>query len=220
MSQVTKPPKPWPMRRQFMAARIAEGLTVDSATACDDAPRQRSTRTLVARISSGASGRAQREWRWRRQVEDSSPRGFEQEPRTPLRLVNPDFDQAGGCVIIGFADDHMRSAQALYKGLVVGVEFPQHLGWAHKLLVVVRNPLQPGNVSYGVDGCAADLANTLGYGVGDAEYLGCMFVEKQVVVAEMLPAHVPVEVFGLEIEGKCVGNKRVQYTGKILYIFG
>jgi hypothetical protein len=29
-----------------------------------------------------------------------------------------------------------------------------------------------------VDGCAADLANTLGYGVGDAEYLGSMLVQK------------------------------------------
>ena len=106
----------------------------------------------------------------------------------------------------------MRRAQALHKGLVVGVEFPQHLGRTHKLLVVVRNPLQPGNVSYGVDGYAADLANTLGYGVGNAEYLGRMFVEKQVVVAEMLAAHVPVKVLGLEVEGKGVGNKRVQYA--------
>ena len=63
--------------------------------------------------------------------------------------------------------------------------------------------------SYGVDGCAAHFANTLGYGVGDAEYLCCMFVEKQVIVAEVLAAHVPVEVFGLEVEGKSVGNKRV-----------
>src|ERR1035438_2593998 len=118
-----------------------------SATACDDAPRQRSTRTLVARILSGASGRAQREWRWRRQVEDSLSRGFEQEPRTPLRLVNPNLNQTGGCVVIGFSGDHMRRAQALHKRLVVGVEFPQHLGRTHKLLVVVRNPLQSGNVS-------------------------------------------------------------------------
>jgi hypothetical protein len=36
-----------------------------------------------------------------------------------------------------------------------------------------------------------------------------MFVEKQVVVAEVLAAHVPVEVLGLEIEDKSVGNKRV-----------
>ena len=70
---------------------------------------------------SGASGRAQREQRWRRQVEDQLPRGFEQEPRTPLGLVNPDLDQAGGCVIIGFAGNYMRRAQALNKGLVVGV---------------------------------------------------------------------------------------------------
>jgi hypothetical protein len=36
----------------------------------------------------------------------------------------------------------------------------------------------------------------------------------------MLPVHVPVKVLGLEIEDKGIGNKRVEYAGKILYIFG
>jgi hypothetical protein len=39
-----------------------------------------------------------------------------------------------------------------------------------------------------------------------------MFVEEKVVVAEMLAVHVPVKVLGLEVEGKSVGNKRVQYA--------
>jgi hypothetical protein len=47
-----------------------------------------------------------------------------------------------------------------------------------------------------------------------------MFVEKQVVVAEMLAAHMPMKILGLEIEDKGVGNKRIEYAGKILYVFG
>jgi hypothetical protein len=39
-----------------------------------------------------------------------------------------------------------------------------------------------------------------------------MFVEEKVVVAEMLAAHVPVKVLGLEVEGKGVGNKRIQHA--------
>jgi len=61
-------------------------------------------------IRGGALDRAQGERRWRRLAEDCLPGGLEEEPRASLRLVNPDLDQAGGCVIIGVADDHMRRA--------------------------------------------------------------------------------------------------------------
>jgi len=47
-----------------------------------------------------------------------------------------------------------------------------------------------------------------------------MFVEKKVVIAEMLSAHVPVEVLGLEVKSKGVGYERVQYAGKVLHVFG
>jgi hypothetical protein len=52
------------------------------------------------------------------------------------------------------------------------------------------------------------------------EYLGRMFVQKQMVVAEMLSAHLPMEVFGLKVERKGIGHKRVQHAGKVLHIFG
>jgi len=41
------------------------------------------------------------------------------------------------CVVVGLAGDYMRAAQAFHQGLIVAVEFPQHLGGSHELLVVV-----------------------------------------------------------------------------------
>ena len=57
---------------------------------------------------------------------------------------------------------------------------------------------------------AADLADTLGDRVGDAEDLVGLLVEDQMVVAEMRAADVPVEVLGLEIEGEDVGKQQVE----------
>ena len=65
----------------------------------------------------------------------------------------------------------MRRAQALHQGLVVGVEFEQHVCAAHKFLVVVGNTLQLGDVADGTNRCAADLAHPLGDIVGDVENL-------------------------------------------------
>ena len=76
------------------------------------------------------------------------------------------------------------------------------------------------NVANGTDGCATYLAHPFGNGVGDVEYLRGMFIEEQMIVAEVRPAHVPVEVFGLEIKGKCIGQQGIQHTGEILDLFG
>ena len=57
---------------------------------------------------------------------------------------------------------------------------------------------------------AADLAHPLGHRIGDGEDLLGLLVEQQMVVAEMRPADVPVEVLGLEIEREGVGEEPVQ----------
>jgi len=95
--------------------------------------------------------------------------------------------QTGRRVVIGFAHYYVRRPQALHKSLVIPMEFFQHLGWPYKLLVVVHNALKPGNVSDRADRGATDLAHSLGDGVGDAENLGGMFVEKKVVIAKCCP---------------------------------
>ena len=42
-------------------------------------------------------------------------RRFEEEPGAALCLVDPDFDQAGGGIVVGLGGDFVRGSQALHK---------------------------------------------------------------------------------------------------------
>src|SRR6185312_17352038 len=52
--------------------------------------------------------------------------------------------------------------------------------------------------------------------VGGSEELLALFVEQQVIVAEMWAAHVPVEVLRLDVEREGVGQDAVQGGGNVL----
>ena len=73
--------------------------------------------------------------------------------------------------------------------------------------------LQLGDMADRAERGAADLADPFGHVVGGAEDVGGLFVEQQVVVAEMRPADVPVEILGLQIEREAVGQKPVESLG-------
>ena len=62
----------------------------------------------------------------------------------------------------------------------------------------------------------SDFADALGDDVGRGEDLVGLLVEQQVVVAEMRAADVPVEILGLEVERKGVGQDAVDGTGNVL----
>jgi hypothetical protein len=64
----------------------------------------------------------------------------------------------------------------------------------------------PGDVADRAKCPTADLAGSLGDLVGHREDLSCVLIQEQVVVAEMLPAHVPVEILVLHVERKHVGK--------------
>src|SRR5580698_7713589 len=113
----------------------------------------------------------------------------------------------------------MRGAKALDEGLVVAVELKQHVAGGHKLLVVIGDALQLGDVADGADGGATYLANALGDGVGDGKNLIGVLVEQKVVVAEMGSAHMPVKVLGFEIKSEGIGKQCVEHAGKILDLF-
>ncbi len=49
----------------------------------------------------------------------------------------------------------------------------------------------------------------------DAKMLGGLFVEQQMVVAEMRPADVPVEILGLEIERERIRQHAVERAGDV-----
>ena len=65
------------------------------------------------------------------------------------------------------------------------------------VLVVVLDPLQPGDMADRPDGGAADLAHPLGQDVDAVLELLGLLVEQQMVVAEMRPADMPMEILGL-----------------------
>jgi hypothetical protein len=69
------------------------------------------------------------------------------------------------------------------------------------------------DVADGMDRSPADLARALGDIVGHREDLLSLFVKQQVIVAKVLPAHVPVEVLGLQVQGEYVGEEFPQRAG-------
>jgi hypothetical protein len=64
-------------------------------------------------------------------------------------------------------------------------------------------------------GEAADLPKALGQRIGGRENLLGLFVQHQMVVAEMGTADVPMEVFGFHIERKGVGQNDVERFSEI-----
>src|SRR5579872_1447548 len=126
-------------------------------------------------------------------------RGFEEEPRAAFSFIYPDFDHARGGVVVGFGRHFVGGAQAFDKGLVVGVELNEHVVRGDKLLIVVVDALQAGDMPDRADGSATDFTNALSDVVADGEDLRGLLVEEQMVIAEVRPAHMPVEVLGFEI---------------------
>jgi hypothetical protein len=71
------------------------------------------------------------------------------------------------------------------------------------------------DVADGAQRGAADLAHALGDVVRGRQDLLGLLVEHLVVVAEVRPRHVPVEVLGLEIEREHVGQQRRERARQI-----
>src|SRR5258708_34409053 len=62
---------------------------------------------------------------------------------------------------------------------------------------------------------AADLAHPFGDRIGHGKDLAGLLVEQEVVVAEMRPADVPVEVLRLQIEGEDVRQQDIEGFAEI-----
>src|SRR5438132_4385676 len=66
-----------------------------------------------------------------------------------------------------------------------------------------------------LDRKSANLSDSLGNWIGHGEKLVALFVEQQVVVAEMLAAHVPVEIFRFQVDRKHVRQDSIHGAGNI-----
>jgi hypothetical protein len=70
-------------------------------------------------------------------------------------------------------------------------------------------------VTNGSYGLATNFANSLGDVICHGEELISMIIEKQVIVAEMRPAHMPVKVLCLEVKGKDIRKQAVQRSAYV-----
>ena len=121
---------------------------------------------------------------------------FRQEPRPALGLVNPDLDQTGGRHVIVFLASFMSRTEIARQCLIIGAEFCQHFFRGDALVVVVLQALMPGDIADRAQRSSSDLARALGKIIGHGKDLFRVFVEQQVIVPEVLPSHVPVEILG------------------------
>ena len=71
---------------------------------------------------------------------------FRQEPGPPLTLVDPILDQAGGGNVVVPVTNLMGGTQKPGQLQIVGGQLAQHLFWAHKLGVIILEPLMLGNI--------------------------------------------------------------------------
>ena len=104
----------------------------------------------------------------------------------------------------------MRRPHRLGHGLVVIHQLAQHVARPNVTLVVVGDRLQLADMPNRAQRQPADLAHPFRQFVRAGEDLVGLFVQHQVVVAEVRPADVPMEILGLEIEREGVGQQTVQ----------
>src|SRR5229473_7941112 len=143
------------------------------------------------------------------------PRGLEQEPCTPLGLIDPDFQQARGSNIVVLVAQAMRLAQACRQLLIVIAQFGEHVHRRDKIRIVVQDALQAADVADRMQGRAADLANTFGDRVRSGEDLVSLLIEQKVIFAKMRTRHVPMKVLGFQIQSEHVGEQDIQRARKI-----
>src|SRR5271169_629164 len=82
---------------------------------------------------------ARRNQAWRALI--APPTRFEQEPSTPLGLIDPVLDQAGSRDIAVFVDHPMQLPQARRQGLVVIAQLSEHVERFNVVGVVIHDPL-------------------------------------------------------------------------------
>ncbi len=62
------------------------------------------------------------------------------------------------------------------------------------------------DIADGMERCTTDLPSSFGDQISHCEYLRCLFIEEQVVIAKVGTADEPVEVFRLEIKREYIGG--------------
>jgi hypothetical protein len=135
-------------------------------------------------------------------------------------LIDPIFEEAGSSDIACIIADCVDRSHAQDQGFLVLAKLAQHIFRCHKLRIVVRDALQPSDVSDGTDGGPTNLTNTLGDVVSHSEDLIAVIIEQKVVIPEVRTTHMPMKVLGLQVEGKYIRKQGIKCASNIFYCLG
>jgi hypothetical protein len=94
----------------------------------------------------------------------------------------------------------MRLAKARGKLLAVLAQFGEHVQRLNILGVIVQHALRASDAADGLQRGSADLANAFRNRVRHRIKLIRLFIQQQVIIAEVGTAHVPMEVLGLDVK--------------------
>jgi len=145
---------------------------------------------------------------------------LEEEPTPALRLIDPAFEKTGSGDVARFIAQRVDRAHAENQSLFIFVQLADHVLRRDEVGIVVGYALQAGDMADGADRGPADFAHALGNVVCHGEDLVAVVVEEQMVIAKMRAAHVPVEVFGLQVEAENIGEKCIERAGDVLHGLG
>ena len=145
----------------------------------------------------------------------SPARGFEEEPGPTLGFIDPYFDETCRRDVAMFVAHVVRFAQTRGECFVVVHQLGQHIQRLDVFGIVIEHALGTRDLSDRMQRESTDLAHTFCDNVGHGEELLGVVVEEQVIIAEMMPAHVPMEIFGFQIEREHVRKDRVHRSRDI-----
>ena len=124
---------------------------------------------------------------------------FEQKPGPSLGLVYPSLEQTRAGDITTLFADAMRFSHGGCKLFVVFSKLSEHVERSNIFGIIILETLQPRYLADGTKSGATNFTYPLCHGIGHAKDLVTLFIQKKMIVAEVRPGHMPVEVFGLNI---------------------
>src|SRR3990167_3133315 len=146
-----------------------------------------------------------------------------QKPDALLGLIGPTVDQpACRDVAIGFGCG-LHILELAEQHLVIVGKRADHRFGPDVRVVVIADRGAATDVADGAQRLRAIFAYPLGDQVGGRENLRRLFVEQKMQFAKLRSLDVPVIIFCLEVEGKTVGEQRVErvgYGGSIIGVLG
>jgi hypothetical protein len=111
-------------------------------------------------------------------------------------------------------------AQARRQLLVVVAQFGEHIQRRDEVGVVVQHALQAADMADRAQRGAANLADPLGDVVGGRENLLGLLVEHEMVVAEVGARYMPMEILGLQVKRKHIGEQNIERPGDLRHGVG